>query len=271
MNLFGHNWFFQSYGSGSSGNCYFIGNENYGILIDAGVSSRKVRKCLKDCGLTVYDIRAVFITHDHADHISSVGTFGERFLVPVYATHDTHKGIDVNYSVTHKLERSKRFLEKGKAVAIEEMTVTAFPVSHDATDSVGYAIEFQGKKITIATDLGEISAEAAEHLRTSDYIVIEANYDDEMLRNGTYPYLLQERIRAATGHLSNAQTADFLAQNYTEQWQRIFLCHLSKDNNSPQTARETVENALTLPSKTAGKKVDVMSLPRTTPTMLFKL
>ncbi|MDR2854192.1 MAG: MBL fold metallo-hydrolase [Prevotellaceae bacterium] len=271
MNLFGHNWFFQSYGSGSSGNCYFIGNEEYGILIDAGVSSRKVRKCLQSIGLTIYNIRAVFITHDHADHISSVAAFGERFLVPVYATTDIHKGIANNYSVTQKLERSKRFLEKKKAVAIEAMTVTAFPVSHDATDSVGYAIEFQGKKITIATDLGEISAEAAEHLRTSDYIVIEANYDDEMLRNGTYPYLLQERIRAATGHLSNAQTADFLAKNYTKKWQKIFLCHLSKDNNSPQTARETVENALKEKKNSAGKNVEVLSLPRTTPTMLFEL
>jgi phosphoribosyl 1,2-cyclic phosphodiesterase len=271
MNLFGQKWFFQSYGSGSSGNCYFVGNEDYGILIDAGVSSRKVRKSLQENGLTIYDIRAVFVTHDHADHISSVGAFGERFLVPVYATSDAHKGIAVNYSVTQKLERSKRFLEKGKPVEIEDFKVTAFPVSHDATDNVGYAVEFQKKKITFATDLGEVSTEVAEHFRTSDYLVVEANYDDEMLRNGKYPYPLQERIRSATGHLSNAQTADFLVKNYNEKWQKIFLCHLSKDNNSPQTAYETVKNALEKNNIIVGENVELVTLPRTTPTMLFEL
>jgi len=271
MNLFGKQIWFQSFGSGSSGNCYFVGNQEYGILIDAGLSARAIRKNLKNIGLDVKNIRAIFITHDHIDHIKGVSAMGEHFLIPVFATPETHLGIELNYKISHKLERSKCLLEKGKSVEIEDFKVTAFPVSHDASDCVGYLVEFNGKTFTFATDLGEIKGDVAKYLQSADYVILEANYDEQMLRNGNYSISLQDRIRAATGHLSNEQTAVFLANNFSEKWKKIFLCHLSRENNTKEIALKTVENLLLKNNKLKEKEVEIVALNRTLPSKLYFL
>lgn len=271
MNLFDDKIWFQSFASGSSGNCYFVGNQKNGILIDAGLSARTIRKNLKNIGLDFKNINAIFITHDHIDHIKGVLALGEHFLIPVFATPETHSGIEQNYWFTQKLERSKCLLYKEKRVELENCKVTAFPVLHDATDCVGYFVEFCGKTFTFATDLGEIGYDAAKYLKTSDYVILEANYDEQMLQNGNYPIVLQNRIRAATGHLSNEQTATFLAENFSENWEKIFLCHLSKENNTKELAVQTVEKFLLKNNKLKENDVEIVPLNRTLPSKLYFL
>lgn len=262
---------FQSFGSGSSGNCYYLGNGFQGILIDAGLGIRAIRKHLRSLGLDFQNILAVFVTHDHADHIKSVGILGEKHHLPVYSTQKVHEGIHKSYIVTEKLYGSRKFIEKGQTIEIADFKITAFPVSHDSTDSVGYTIEYKEKRFTFATDLGYVGSEASEHLKSADYMVIEANYDDQMLLSGHYPAYLKNRIRSEKGHLSNEQTGFFLANNFNERIRYIFLCHLSRENNLPELAYTTVQNYLEENSIQVGKDVQLITLDRLTPSELYIL
>lgn len=261
---------FQSLGSGSSGNCYFIGNKKYGILIDAGIGVRSIRKYLRNIGLDFANIHAIFVTHDHADHIRAVGSLGERYKIPVYATPATHEGINRSYCVTEKLYLSKKFINKNETVQIGDFLITAFQVSHDASDNVGYTIEYNEKKFTFATDLGYVCERATEYLRGSHFMVFEANYDEFMLKNGPYPAHLQQRIMADTGHLSNEQCGKFLADNYHDELSHVFLCHLSRENNRPEIAYETVKYHLSKKGIQVGSDVQVVVLDRYNPSVLYE-
>lgn len=260
---------FQSMGSGSSGNCYFLGNASYGILIDAGIGVRTIRKNLRNIGLDFHNIMAVFITHDHADHIRAVGSLGERYHVPVYATRLTHDGIQRSYCVTEKLLTSRKYIEKFETVQIQDFSVTAFPVSHDATDNVGYKVTYKEKIFTFATDLGHVCQNAVENLRVANFMVLEANYDDEMLRKGPYPIYLKERISNGNGHLCNNETAAFLSEYYNEQMEYVFLCHLSRENNSPEIAFQTISDSLIKKNIKVGDDIQVVVLDRYAPSKLF--
>ena len=169
---------FFSMGSGSSGNCYYIGTASYGFLIDAGVAVRTVKRELKEHGLSFENIWGIFITHDHTDHIKAVGVLGEKYHIPVYVTAEMHKGINRNYRVTEKLVSAHKFYKKGDNIVIRDFTIQAFPVSHDASDCVGYSFIYGNQRFVIATDLGFIGKEAADHIVRANYLVIEANYDD---------------------------------------------------------------------------------------------
>ncbi|MDO9153812.1 MAG: MBL fold metallo-hydrolase [Paludibacter sp.] len=260
---------FQSFGSGSSGNCYFIGNASYGILIDAGIGVRTTRKYLRNIGLDFSNIWGVFVTHDHADHIRAVGSIGERYKVPVYATRKIHDGIQQSYCVTEKLFTSRKYIEKHETVVIGDFRITPFPVMHDSTDSVGYTVEYKDKRFTFATDLGCVCENAAFHLKQADFLVFEANHDVDMLKKSTYPIHLQNRIFADTGHLSNDQCGLFLAENYHEKLQYIFLCHLSRENNRPELAYETIRGYLKDKNIEVGKEVQLVTLDRFSPSELY--
>lgn len=260
---------FRSLASGSSGNCYFLGNALYGILIDAGVGVRAIRKFLKTMGLDYHNIWGIFVTHDHADHIKAVGAIGEKFHVPVYTTQEIHEGINRSYCVTQKLSSSRRYIEIGKEIVIGDFRVTAFPVSHDASESVGYSVEYKGRTFTFATDLGYVSDEVAEYLVNSDCLVLEANYDEYMLENGPYPLVLQARIKADTGHLCNMQTASFLADKYSERWKYVFLCHLSKENNLPELAYSTIVEHMKVQMVEFEGKTEIVPLERTEPSKMY--
>lgn len=260
---------FQSFGSGSSGNCYFIGNGTNGILIDAGIGVRTIRKNLKEIGLDFENIWGVFVTHDHADHIKAVGPIGEKHLVPIYSTRKVHEGIQRSYCVTEKLYSSRKFIEKHEIITVGDFKVTAFPVSHDSTDSIGYTVEYKEKRFTFATDLGHVSEEAAFHLKQADYMVLEANYDEQLLMKGPYPPHLKQRIIANTGHLSNDQAGLFLAENYNERTKYIFLCHLSKENNLPELAYTTIQNHLESNQIMVGNHVQLITLDRLQPSEVY--
>jgi phosphoribosyl 1,2-cyclic phosphodiesterase len=262
---------FLSLASGSSGNCYYLGTPEYGILLDAGIGIRSIKKILKDNGIEWEQIMAVFITHDHADHIKSVGGLGERCGIPVYATQEIHTGIDQSHYVDEKLYSSRRIIRKEQSVYIRGFQITAFAVPHDATDCVGYFVQYQEQKWVLVTDAGHIDETVGKYIRMANHLIIEANYDWEMLQQGNYPAFLKERITNGKGHLCNAEIADFLAANVDMQLKNIWLCHLSKDNNHPELACKTVEMALKQQGVQRGKDIEVVALKRTTPSDLYIL
>ena len=260
---------FLSLASGSSGNCYYLGTDSYGILLDAGIGIRTIKKVLKENGIGLEQIMAVFITHDHADHIKSAGCLGEKYGIPIYATQLVHAGIDNSRYVDEKLSTSRRILEKDQAVLIKEFKVTAFDIPHDASDCVGYLVQYKEHKIVLATDIGEITDKVAQYIRIANHLIVEANYDKEMLINGNYPSFLKERIMNGKGHLCNSETAQFLAANFDLHLKNIWLCHLSKDNNHPELAYKTVEMAMAQYGIRIGKDVNLTALKRTYPSELF--
>ncbi|MCL2650828.1 MAG: MBL fold metallo-hydrolase [Candidatus Azobacteroides sp.] len=260
---------FLSLASGSSGNCYFLGTEDYGILLDAGIGIRTIRKIFRDYKIDPEQILSVFVTHDHADHIKSVGVLGEKYHIPIYTTEKIHEGISKSRYVEDKLYDSKRIINKEEPVEIRDFKVTAFDVPHDGTDNVGYLIEFGEEKIVLATDAGHISETMSRYIRMANHLIIEANYDLEMLKAGSYPLFLKERIMNGTGHLSNRETADFLAANFDLHLKNIWLCHLSKDNNHPELACKTVEMAFSQYGIRVGKDVNLSALKRTNPSDMF--
>lgn len=253
---------FFSLGSGSSGNCYYLGTNEYGILIDAGVGIRNIQKALREYGVSFDKIIAVLVTHDHADHIKTVGCLGDKYNIPVYATDIVHNGILRNRAVRASLTQSRRIIEKEQTFSIKDFRITAFEVPHDSIDNVGYHIEFDGQIFVLVTDIGRITDKIREYACRANHLVIEANYDEYMLQNGRYPYYLKQRIGNGMGHLSNRHSAEFIASIYNNNLQNIWLCHLSQDNNHPEIAFKAVEQALSANGITTGKDVKVETLSR---------
>jgi phosphoribosyl 1,2-cyclic phosphodiesterase len=262
---------FLSLASGSSGNCYYLGTPEYGILFDAGIAVRSIKKILKENGIGLEQIMAVFITHDHADHIKSVGGLGEKCGIPVYATSAVHTGINNSHYVDVRLCNSRRTIEKNLPVWVREFQIIAFEVPHDATDCVGYMVRYKGQNWVLATDVGHIDKTVGEYIRAANHLIIEANYDWDMLHQGTYPAFLKKRITNGKGHLCNAETAGFLAGNFDLHLKNIWLCHLSKDNNHPELACKTVEMAFKEQGINMGVDVNVVALKRTIPSELYVL
>lgn len=253
---------FFSLSSGSCGNCYYLGNSYYGILIDVGLGPRVIKKRLAEHGVELSSILAILITHDHYDHIKSVGQLGAKMHIPVYATHQVHRAIRNNPMIHQNLNGSSKLIEKGKTFKIEDFHITPFEVPHDSTDNVGYYFEFGGQRLTLATDVGSITDEIAHYMGKANHLIIESNYDEDLLKNGSYPAHLKQRITCGTGHLSNRQTADFLANNFSSQFRNIWLCHLSGDNNNPELAYKTISETLIKKGINIGEDVGLHVLGR---------
>ena len=254
---------FISFGSGSSGNCYYLGTATDGLLIDIGVGIRTLKKHAKEYGISLGSVHRILITHDHADHIKSVGAFSYDFDVPVYATEKVHNGIDHNYCVQRKLAlEHKKFLEPKVTIQLGEFMVTPFLVPHDANENVGYQIEAGGVTFVIITDAGSVTEEMKQRIGAAQYLVIEANHDVEMLRTGPYPQYLKDRIISPIGHLSNTECGKQLAENMTEQLKHVWLCHLSEENNHPELARKTVDATLRSYGIIPGKDIQLEVLKR---------
>jgi phosphoribosyl 1,2-cyclic phosphodiesterase len=263
---------FRCFASGSSGNCYYLGTPHQGILIDAGISARSIQKYLREMNLDFCNIMGVLVTHDHADHIRAVGTLGERVHLPIYSTHLIHEGIDRNYGVQEKLRTSRRYFDKGQEWELFGMRINTFGINHDSTECVGYVIDFCGQRFMIATDCGETNDDMAAYIRTSNHIVIEANHDEELLLNGPYPTYLKQRILSPRGHQSNVTCAELLCNNFHDGLRNIFLCHLSKENNDPSLAYNTVvEQLLDKQGVMAGADYFIRTLDRITPSPVYHL
>ncbi len=263
---------FISFGSGSSGNCYYLATETDRLLIDAGVGIRTLKKALHDNNIKLESINKVLVTHDHADHIKSVGVLGSDYGVDVYATSEVHNGIHRNYCVHKKVPgEHAKVLAKGETVVIGDFTITPFSVPHDSSDNVGYRIEVDGVVFCLMTDVGHVTEEMKKHIGDANYLVLEANYDEEMLRVGNYPQYLKERIAGPTGHLSNKDCGEALANNATMELHHVWLCHLSEENNHPVLAQKTVEQVLRSYGLIAGKDFKVEVLKRKSPSEMFDL
>lgn len=262
---------FRAFASGSSGNCYYLGTRERGILIDAGISARAIQHNLRDMGLDFPNIMGVLVTHDHADHIRAVGTLGEKLHIPIYSTRAIHEGIDRNYGVHEKLRTARRYFDKGMPFELFGMQITTFGVSHDSTDCVGYMIDYMDQRFMIVTDCGEPNHSIEAFLQTANHIIIEANHDEHMLLNGPYPTYLKQRILSPIGHQSNATCAELIARNFHDGMRNIFLCHLSKENNDPALALETVSNRMLQMGLVPGQDIFIKPLDRLTPSPVYVL
>ncbi len=236
---------FMSFGSGSSGNCSYIGDSQSGFLIDAGVEPDKVIDGLRLHGISMDKIKGICITHDHGDHMKYVYPIVRKHRhISLYCTPRAMNGIMRRHSVSRRLKDYQINIYKEIPFTIDNFTITAFEVMHDGTDNAGFYIEHDERAFTVATDLGCISERADHYMRRSDYLMIESNYDLNMLRFGPYPEYLKARIRNVNGHLDNKVTAEYLAKIYTDRLTHVFLCHLSKDNNTPEAALLESRSAL---------------------------
>lgn len=263
---------FISFGSGSSGNCYFLYTDTDGLLIDCGVGVRKLKKAFHDYGLHISDIHNILVTHDHADHVKSVGSVSYDNNIPVYTTLEVHQGIYRNWCVKNKIEDTlKRFITKGESLRLGDFDITPFTVPHDSADNVGYFIECQGLTFTIITDCGHVTEDIKTYIRKTNYLVLEANHGLEKLRDGKYPEVLKRRISSDIGHLSNEACAMALVENATPALRKVWLCHLSDENNHPELARKTVEGILREHGIIIGKEFDMEVLKRKTPSGIYDL
>lgn len=263
---------FISFGSGSSGNCYFLFTPTDGIVIDIGIGMRALQKYMRDYGLSINKIHHILITHDHTDHVKSVGGFVDKFKVPVYATKAVHQGINNNYRVGKKIPSDYvHFVEAGSTYEIGEFQVTPFSVPHDSNDNVGYCIRCEGVTFCLMTDIGHLTDDILHYISVANYLVIEANHDPEMLRAGHYSERLKYRITGPNGHLSNEEAGKAVAENMTGKLHHVWFCHLSDENNHPELARSTVESILKSHGILPGKDVLVDFLKRKSPSNVFEL
>ncbi len=263
---------FISFGSGSCGNCYYIYTEKYGILIDAGIGIRRLKKYLSDYGLSFNNLGCILVTHDHADHVKSVGIISNTYNIPVYATEKVHEGIKRNYCVRKKIENVNiRILNVCESIYLDDFTITPFHVPHDSQDNVGFKITYEGITFCLMTDIGHITEEMSRIINEADYLVIEANYDEEMLWAGTYPEYLKQRVSGGMGHLSNKKCVQAIIENSSEKLRKVWLCHLSQENNHPELARKTVELCLKETGNDRLSKLPIEVLRRNVPSNIFEL
>lgn len=222
-----------SLNSGSNGNCYYIGNGSEAVLVDVGISCREVERRMARAGLDMKKVKAIFISHEHSDHIRGVEVTARKYRLPVYITDRTLRssGLDLDGMHTSGFEAYS-------PVSIGELSVTAFPKFHDAADPHSFIVEGNGITIGVLTDIGSACSHVMENFSRCDAAFLEANYDEAMLETGRYPYYLKKRIRGDKGHLSNEQALQLFTKYKTPQLSLLLLSHLSKDNNCPELVHD---------------------------------
>jgi phosphoribosyl 1,2-cyclic phosphodiesterase len=260
---------FCSLSSGSSGNCYYLGNEFHGILIDAGISATAISKFLKNKDISMQTIMGVLVTHNHIDHIRGLEVLTRKNNLPVFTTDKIWKSIlTPKNKISRDCIRKIPLQEKFHLAGFE---VEAFPVCHDAPETIGFHICAVDKKITIVTDLGHICQTAAPYIKTANLLVIESNYDEQMLVNGKYPHYLKARIQSDHGHLGNHQTSAFLADIISDNLNNICLAHLSKNNNTPEIVLQTLQQTFSERGIILNGKQRISILNRNMPTDMIRL
>jgi phosphoribosyl 1,2-cyclic phosphodiesterase len=227
--------------SGSSGNSIYVASDHSSILIDAGLPGKSIENALESIGKNPNDIDGIFITHEHSDHVKGVGVLSRRYNIPIYANKLTWSGMEK--SIGKIKEDNIRIIDSSEIV-IKDMLVSAYAIPHDAADPMGYSVCCGKKKVSIATDLGYFSKEVEEGIKGSDIVLLESNHDVEMLKFGPYPYPLKRRILSDVGHLSNYDCGKAIVNMVKHNSKKVILGHLSKTNNYPELAYETVISVL---------------------------
>lgn len=246
--------------SGSSGNCIYVGNERSGLLVDCGISGKEVLNSLKDIGICTSTIKAVLVTHEHSDHIRSVGIISRKLNIPIYANISTWNNM-ADHIGSIKPENI-RLISTGGELEIGGIGIKSYSMPHDAADPVGYCFYSGKRKISIATDLGYFSDTVRESVSGSDMVMLESNHDVEMLKMGKYPYFLKRRILSDYGHLSNEAAGFAIYELLQTGVREILLGHLSKENNFPELAYETVKGILEEKSVKVGEDINIGLAPR---------
>lgn len=229
--------------SGSSGNSFFIQSENTNILIDAGVSCKKIETTLKnDFNLSLNDINAIFVTHEHIDHTKSLNLISSKYNLPVFASKGTWNALKEK---TEKIsDNNKNIFEINKSFEFKDLRIFPFSTPHDAAEPCGFNIYNGNSKISIATDLGYVDNNLLNNLKESSFLMLEANYEPNILKFSSYPYRLKERISSKQGHLSNNAASEVISELINYGLKDVLLIHLSKENNVPEIAYETVVGKL---------------------------
>lgn len=257
-----------SIASGSSGNCIYIANEDTHILVDVGISKKRIVEGLKGIGVDATDIDAILITHEHSDHISGLGVMSRAYGIPIYGTKETLDAV-AHYKPVGVIDsKLYRHILPDEAFSIKNLSVKPFSTSHDAANPVCYTFESSGKKVAVATDLGEYNEYIVSNLEDLDMVLIEANYDKNMLQVGPYPYYLKQRILGRKGHLSNENSGQLLRTIFSNRLKYIMLGHLSKENNYPELAYQAVKVEI---QEALNKNVELSVAHRDRPTELVVL
>ena len=228
--------FITSLNSGSNGNCYYIGNSNEAVLIDAGVSCRETEKRMLRLGLSIRKVKAIFVSHEHADHINGITVLAKKYQLPVYITPLTLQGAGLTLNENLVLSFSA-----AQTIYIGGLQVKAFPKMHDAGNPHSFMVTCDDVKVGIFTDIGIACENVVNHFKQCHAAFLEANYDDEMLDKGSYPIHLKRRIRGGLGHLSNKQALELFVEHKPEFMSHLLLSHLSKNNNDPKLVQEIFE------------------------------
>ncbi|MEP6846283.1 MAG: MBL fold metallo-hydrolase, partial [Panacibacter sp.] len=243
-----------SLNSGSNGNCYYIGNDTDAVLVDAGITCKETEKRMLSLGLTMQKVRAIIVSHEHTDHIRGLAVLASRYNLPVYISQKTLRNSRL------VLDPANIFwLDQSGEMRIKGLTVKAFVKKHDAADPHSFTIECEGICVGIFTDIGAACKNLINHFSRCHAAFLEANYDDEMLKNGAYPYYLKKRISGGLGHLSNNQALEVFKKHRSKFMSHLFLSHLSKDNNCPDLVKQLFDR------NGAGIKIVVASRYHATP------
>lgn len=227
-------------GSGSAGNSTFIEIDGYKLLIDAGFSCKKTEEKLEQIGKKLSDISAILLTHEHSDHINGAGIIARKYDIPLFITPESYEAGLLKLGQLNK--NLVNFID-GDFILDNKVKITPFDVMHDAVRTIGFRLENQSnQKIAVSTDVGYIDNIVREHFKDVDAMVIESNYDYNMLMNCSYPWNLKARVKSRNGHLSNNDCARFIKEMYTDKLKKVYLAHISKDSNNPNIIRETLND-----------------------------
>ncbi len=230
-----------SIASGSSGNSTYVGNDNTHILIDVGISSKRIINTLNSMDIDIKDINAILITHEHIDHIRSLGVISRKYNIPIYMSNGSFEGVkdcqgigDFDYELINIIKADKEF-------DINDIRIDPFAINHDANETLAFRVSHMSKSVAVATDIGSFDDYTIKNLQNLYAILIEANHDVRMLESGAYPYMLKRRILGDYGHLSNENSGKLLCNILNDKLKHIFLGHLSNENNYPDIALESVK------------------------------
>ncbi|GAB2716926.1 MBL fold metallo-hydrolase [Paenibacillus thermoaerophilus] len=219
-----------------------VANERVKLLVDAGLSAKKMEQLMQERGVSPSELQAILVTHEHSDHIKGVGALARKYDLPVYANEKTWR--EMERTVGELPEPQRKVLRTGEELWFDGLRVESYGISHDAAEPVGYCFEENGVKLSLATDLGYVSSKVMEKIHDSDVLVLEANHDVDMLRMGRYPWNIKRRILGDKGHLSNEAAGEALCELLSGRTKRVYLAHLSRDHNLMDLARMTVDQLL---------------------------
>jgi phosphoribosyl 1,2-cyclic phosphodiesterase len=242
-----------SIASGSNGNCYYLENKDEAILIDAGISAKQIVNRMANLGLSMSKVKGLFISHEHTDHVRGVDVLSRRFSLPVFMTRKTYSSY--GKTITGSL---LNFFSPGNQVNIGKIVVSPFLKSHDAAEPCSFSVSSECWNVAVMTDIGLTCSNVISHIKDADAIFLESNYDDDMLKNGSYPLFLKARISSDKGHLSNTQAGLIALEHASPRLKHVFLSHISENNNTPELAFHTFNNLIS-PRKDLKPELSVAS------------